>query len=53
VNLGRRFDPPDDVRAFTAELDRYFRRELGARGAVPAAEPAVTAAVENASRLRG
>jgi len=28
VRLGRRFDPPDDVRVFTLELERYFRTEL-------------------------
>jgi 1-acyl-sn-glycerol-3-phosphate acyltransferase len=28
VRLGRRFDAPDDVREFMAELDRYFRAEL-------------------------
>src|SRR5579863_5314516 len=28
VRLGTRFDPPADVAAFTAELDRYFRKEL-------------------------
>jgi 1-acyl-sn-glycerol-3-phosphate acyltransferase len=28
VRLGERFAPPADVAAFTAELDRYFRREL-------------------------
>jgi len=28
VRLGKRFDPPTDVPAFTAELDRYYRREL-------------------------
>lgn len=28
VKLGRRFDPPSDVPAFTAELDRYYRGEL-------------------------
>src|SRR5665213_572349 len=28
VRLGRRFDPPKDVRAFTAELERYYRDEL-------------------------
>jgi 1-acyl-sn-glycerol-3-phosphate acyltransferase len=28
VRLGKRFDPPADVPAFTAELDRYYRREL-------------------------
>ncbi|HEX4152398.1 MAG TPA: lysophospholipid acyltransferase family protein [Steroidobacteraceae bacterium] len=30
VRLGRRFDPPRDVAAFTAELERYYRRELDA-----------------------
>jgi 1-acyl-sn-glycerol-3-phosphate acyltransferase len=28
ARLGRRFDPPGDVRAFTAELERYFAAEL-------------------------
>jgi 1-acyl-sn-glycerol-3-phosphate acyltransferase len=28
VKLGRRFDPPSDVAAFTAELDQYYRHEL-------------------------
>ena len=28
MRLGRRFDPPTDVREFTAELERYFRSEL-------------------------
>ena len=28
VRLGKRFDPPSDVAAFTAELDRYYRHEL-------------------------
>lgn len=28
VRLGRRFDPPSDVAAFTAELDRYYRQVL-------------------------
>jgi 1-acyl-sn-glycerol-3-phosphate acyltransferase len=28
VRLGLRFPPPRDVVAFTAELDRYYRREL-------------------------
>ncbi len=28
VRLGRRFDPPSDVAAFTAELDRYYREQL-------------------------
>ena len=29
ARLGRRFAPPQDVRAFTAELERYFTAELG------------------------
>jgi 1-acyl-sn-glycerol-3-phosphate acyltransferase len=28
VRLGKRFDPPSDVPAFTAELDHYYRQEL-------------------------
>lgn len=28
ARLGRRFDPPQDVDAFTAELEAYFRAEL-------------------------
>ena len=28
VRLGRRLDPPVDVRAFTAQLDQYFRAKL-------------------------
>ena len=28
VRLGQRFEPPQDVPAFTAELDAYYRREL-------------------------
>jgi 1-acyl-sn-glycerol-3-phosphate acyltransferase len=28
VRLGKRFDAPTDVAAFTAELDQYYRREL-------------------------
>ena len=28
VRLGKRFDPPEDVRAFTHELERYFDDEL-------------------------
>src|SRR5580658_10559634 len=28
VRLGKRFDPPSDVAAFTAELDRYYHHAL-------------------------
>lgn len=30
VRLGRRFDPPKDIRAFTRELETYFATELNA-----------------------
>jgi len=30
VRLGRRFEPPADVRAFMVDLDRHYRDELGA-----------------------
>jgi 1-acyl-sn-glycerol-3-phosphate acyltransferase len=30
VRLGRRFDPPSNIAAFTAELETYFRTELAA-----------------------
>lgn len=33
VRLGRRFDPPTDVRAFALELENYFRSELNAPAA--------------------
>ncbi len=29
VRLGRRFGPPEDIRAFTQELESYFAAELG------------------------
>ena len=51
VRLGRRFDPPADVRAFTVELERYFARELAIAGAeVPVAGGDM---VESVPRLRG
>ena len=52
VRLGRRFDPPKDVRAFTGELERHFARELSARGA-PDLSNAGAPVVEDAQRLRG
>ncbi len=30
IRLGRQFEPPQDVRAFTAELEQYFAAELTA-----------------------
>jgi 1-acyl-sn-glycerol-3-phosphate acyltransferase len=38
VRLGRRFPPPSDVAAFTAELEAYFRSELRV-AAAPACPP--------------
>ena len=35
VRLGRRFEPKDNVRSFTVELEQYFADELG----VPARQP--------------
>jgi 1-acyl-sn-glycerol-3-phosphate acyltransferase len=55
VRLGRRFEPPANVHAFTAELERYFARELASGAAeAPAQAPAQDRVlVETASRLRG
>ena len=53
VRLGRRFDPPRDVRAFTSELERYFNRELALRGATAPAHHPESPAVQDAQRLRG
>ncbi len=38
VRLGRRFEPPADVRAFTAELEGYFAAELAPRRATAGEE---------------
>lgn len=52
ARLGRRYDPPRDVRAFTEELDRHFRRELaGAAPESPGHGPVPV--VEDAQQLRG
>lgn len=52
VRLGRRFEAPADVRAFTAELERYFARELAA--SPPQPMPASDKpAVEGARQIRG
>jgi 1-acyl-sn-glycerol-3-phosphate acyltransferase len=45
ARLGRRFDAPEDVRGFIAELERYYRDELGGTQpgrtqAKPAPQPA-------------
>ena len=36
IRLGRRFEPPSNVQAFTAEIEAYFRAELGENVASPA-----------------
>ena len=46
VRLGRRFDPPTDVRAFTLELEAYFRAELSEP---PVASAATTSALSEMS----
>lgn len=51
VRLGRRFEPPQEVRELTAELERYFARELAGSSAHLAAVE--IPAVEEASRIRG
>lgn len=38
IRLGRRFDPPQDVRAFTMELEQYFIGELAAGALAPEAQ---------------
>lgn len=38
VRLGQRFDAPDDVRAFTAELERYFAAALNMDTPPPVSE---------------
>jgi 1-acyl-sn-glycerol-3-phosphate acyltransferase len=51
IRLGRRFEAPKDARAFTAELERYFARELAsAASETPVAD---TPVVESAPHLRG
>lgn len=37
IRLGRRFQPARDVAAFTAELEAYFRAELGQKSSLTAA----------------
>jgi len=45
ARLGRRFDPPEDVRTFVAELEAYYRHELAGSlqakwlGRMPSASP--------------
>lgn len=41
IRLGRRFDAPHNPRAFTHELEAYFRAELAAPSATPMASSAV------------
>jgi len=53
IRLGRRFEPPGDVRAFTGELERYFTRELSSRSPASSMPRAAQPAVEEAHRIRG
>jgi 1-acyl-sn-glycerol-3-phosphate acyltransferase len=52
VRLGRRFEPPQDVRAFTLELERHFQREL-ALPVAPLDGATLDGAVEEAPRAQG
>jgi 1-acyl-sn-glycerol-3-phosphate acyltransferase len=52
LRLGRRFEPPRDVRAFTAELERYFTRELAMRCATVVPDRPANV-VGNAPRVGG
>jgi 1-acyl-sn-glycerol-3-phosphate acyltransferase len=52
LRLGRRFEPPRDVRKFTAELERYFARELAVRAGAQIPQPAANA-VGSAPHVRG
>jgi hypothetical protein len=53
VRLGRRFEAPTDVRAFTAELERYFARELAVSPPWPMPASNKAGAVEGARQIRG
>lgn len=55
IRLGKRFDPPQDVRAFTKELERYFAGELASGTSAPEAQvkssrPQQTAALNQVNR---
>ena len=50
VRLGRRFDPPADVRAFTVELERYLAREVAAASVTQGSEMRTA---ESATQTRG
>jgi 1-acyl-sn-glycerol-3-phosphate acyltransferase len=53
IRLGRRFEPPADVRAFTLELERYFNRELSNPATALAPPDAAGRPIEDAPRVRG
>jgi 1-acyl-sn-glycerol-3-phosphate acyltransferase len=54
VRLGPRFEAPKHVRALTAEMERYFMRELSGRAsAVSVSESAARPPVESAQQIRG
>jgi 1-acyl-sn-glycerol-3-phosphate acyltransferase len=51
MRLGRRFDPPRDVRSFTVELERYYTRELTGRASVSTQKAGAAHSVEDAQHL--
>lgn len=53
VRLGRRFEPPRDVRAFTRELERHLQRELAVPGAPVEDAAGATSPAEAPSRMQG
>lgn len=53
VRIGRRFDPPQDVRAFTVALEQYFQRELSGRESLAPGEAVVGQPVVEAPRIHG
>ncbi|MDQ6621320.1 MAG: 1-acyl-sn-glycerol-3-phosphate acyltransferase [Pseudomonadota bacterium] len=53
VRLGRRFDPPKDVRAFTGQLERYFRAELTAPAGALLTDREPGCPAQDAAQFRG
>ncbi|MEP6702675.1 MAG: lysophospholipid acyltransferase family protein [Betaproteobacteria bacterium] len=43
IRLGRQFEPPEDVRAFTAELEQYYAAELATSTVIRGNEAAASA----------
>jgi 1-acyl-sn-glycerol-3-phosphate acyltransferase len=53
VRLGRRFEPPQDVRAFTVALEQYFQRELTGRESLAPGDAIVAPPIVQAPRIHG